>query len=48
MNNELREALLRIFIDAINEVGIENFKKMSMWGSNDPAIKAEKIKNKGL
>lgn len=40
-----RETLLSIFIDAINEIGLPAFKRMSIFGSNDPAFKA--AKNKG-
>jgi hypothetical protein len=36
---ELRIALRKVFAEAIEEVGLEAFKRTSLFGSNDPAYK---------
>lgn len=41
---ELKAALSKVFAQAIDEIGIEAFKAMSWFGSNDPAYKAAKLK----
>lgn len=37
---ELRAALREAFAAAINEIGVEAFKRTSWFGSNDPAFKS--------
>jgi hypothetical protein len=40
---ELRAALQKAFASAIDEIGVEAFKRTSWFGSNDPAFKASKM-----
>jgi hypothetical protein len=37
---ELKSALREAFASAINELGVEAFKRTSWFGSNDPAFKS--------
>jgi hypothetical protein len=39
---DLRAALRNAFVSAINCIGVEAFKRTSLFGSNDPAFKAAK------
>lgn len=38
-NHDLKTSLQKAFEKAIDEFGIDNFKKCSWFGSNDPAFK---------
>lgn len=40
INNQLESVLYSAFLEAINEIGIEAFKRTSMFGSNDRRIVA--------
>jgi hypothetical protein len=40
---ELRAALREAFATAIDEIGVEAFKRTSRFGSNDPAFKSATI-----
>lgn len=40
---ELRIALREAFASAIEEIGVDAFKRTSWFGSNDPAFKAAKM-----
>ena len=40
---ELRVALREAFASAIEEMGVDAFKRTSWFGSNDPAFKSAKM-----
>jgi hypothetical protein len=40
---ELRAALRKAFASAIQEIGVDAFKRTSWFGSNDPAFKSAKM-----
>lgn len=43
MTDKLKAALREAIIDAINEIGIEQFKKTSLFMSNNRAEEARKL-----
>lgn len=45
---ELQKIFTEIFVEAISNIGLDNFKKTSMFGSNHPASKVVVAPGVGL